>query len=483
MAEIELRPERFPDGDPWPAVCARCSEPAELRVPVPAAFNKGPAELAVPVCERHLGHWETFRSRNRIVLVVVLLFLAGGPFLLWHLLAPQPGGPAPPVVDRVMTVAGWTGAGAVLLILPLAAWVGTGPVRVVAGDGDRLILKGVASKFARLFAERERLASALPELAPEARLDVQPYRPDGVCPWPGTVQLLLCPPALGAGLGALLGLAARYLAGVAHNWPREDWRYLGLIAAVCAAYAAVAAVPLLRSPSALRLRVGGVLLLLVLAMVGCAGVLRWFAAVPFPVLLGLVLYCPALLVLLVVTWYLVRLNRVRHTVAAGVAGFLAPAALVGAALLVTGGWDGRDNLLPVIGLLAALGTAVVAGAAAREPFCTLCDSWMGKRPLGALGRPCAEVKPLLSAGEVIRLAGEPVLPEARAGDVELSMYFCPNCRESGRVVLELTDLFKTPKGATQRRTAGRWVYPGIALVVVEKMFPPPVPAPQIPPEE
>jgi hypothetical protein len=480
MAEIELRPERFRDADPWPAVCARCSQPTELRVPVPRAFNKGPAELPVPVCERHLDHWEQFRRRNRTALVLALLFLAGCPFVLWHLLAAAPGGPVLPVVDRVLKVAGWTGVGAVLFILPLAAWVGAGPVRVVAGDGDRLVLKGVASEFARLLAERERLAGALPELDPQARLDVQPYRPDGVCPWPGTLRLLLCPAALGAGLGALLALAARYLAGVAQNWPREDWRYLGLIAAVCAGYAGAAAVLLWRLAAALRPRLLVALLLVVLGVVGCAGVVRWFAALSLPVLLNLVLYGPALLILLVVTFLLVRVNRVRHSVAAGLAGFLGPAALAGTALLVNGGWNGRENGLLVVGLLAALGTAAVAGAAAREPFCTLCDTWMEKRPLGALGRPCAEVKPLLGAGEVIRLAGEPVLPEAKAGDVELSVYFCPNCRESGRVVLELTDVFKNSKGATQRRTAGRWVYPGITLGVVEKMFPPPVPAPPEP---
>jgi hypothetical protein len=429
--------------------------------------------MAVPVCNRHREHWQTFRTANRIALGLMLMFLAGLSLLLWYVLEPEPGRPNQTGLERVVTVVWLTALGALIPGIVLIAWVGRRPVRVVADTDGRLVLAGVAPAFARLWWERQRQAHALPSPDPHARFDVQPYRPDGVCPWPGTLYLLVWPLALGTVLGAVLGLAWEGLAALVQDWPRHDPRYLVLIALVCLGYVLAAAAPFPRSRAALRSRLVVLLLVPVLLVTGCAGLLRWFGVASFPTLLDLVLYGPALLFLLVLIYPLVRRNRVRRFAVAGLAGLLGPAALGGTALLLTDRWNDRHNALLYLCPLACLLTGWVGALTAREPFCTRCEQWMLKRPLGALRRPCVEVKAIVSQGEIARLAGEPVLPRAAAGDVALSLYFCEQCRESGRVVLELVDVTRGAKGGTSRRTVGRWVYPGTALGVVDQLFPPP----------
>src|SRR5262249_19329732 len=86
-----------------------------------------------------------------------------------------------------------------------------------------------------------------------------------------------------------------------------------------------------------------------------------------------------------------------------------------------------------------------------------------------------EVQPALAAGSIISLAGlTPSEAEAAIGDVEVKVHSCANCRERGNVVVELFECRATGKGKTPNLIRiGRWSYPGTALLVIDKMFPPP----------
>src|SRR5262249_33555152 len=77
---------------------------------------------------------------------------------------------------------------------------------------------------------------------------------------------------------------------------------------------------------------------------------------------------------------------------------------------------------------------------------------------------CMEV---LQRGEIVRLATASVHETPDAGDVELTAFRCPLCKEKGELVLQATTVINK----NQRGSLGRLVYPPTAWPILEELFP------------
>jgi hypothetical protein len=404
-------------------------------------------------------------------MVLVLGFLIAFPVILWLVWGPAEGGRRA-VEDRVIEIVILDVLVTLGLGFLLALWLGRAPTRISASTSTTFTVDGVAPEFARLWSEQERRAAAPAEPVP--RFEATPYRPDGKTTYPAALRVLAGPTLLGAVFGLVLSFAARDLTEFTQGWARDDGRFVLVMGAIAAAYSVVLLA--LARPSRWMLPPLALLLAVVtLLIAGCAGVLAWFS-VDLSRLTPLLLHGPALLLLLFVTYRLVKVYSVREPIVAGLGGLLGPVALAGVALplLMPHDLSRHFDTVAFLSLCFAIANALAAVQQAGQPFCTRCDTWLGSRKLGVLRRSCQEVEPLVASGEVLRLSGVPIVEQEQPGDVALTLYSCPNCRDSGRLVLLLHEHVRSKSG---RRQVGRWVYPGAALPALDEVFPPPADQP------
>jgi hypothetical protein len=149
--------------------------------------------------------------------------------------------------------------------------------------------------------------------------------------------------------------------------------------------------------------------------------------------------------------------------------------LTGIVYLIAGTEPGPHNVVYYLGPIVALAAGMMNRETARAPYCSECEQWLVSRRIGALPRSVAEVQSVLQTGLVISLVGvKPYDDKAAIGDVEVTVYSCPQCREQGTVVLELHNCVgggRSGKVPTLVKV-GHWHYPGPALLAIESMFPP-----------
>ena len=466
MAELRLSREQVTDPEAWPPVCAACGEPASGREPVPDRCAKGEQGLRVPVCERHAGMWDRHRRATRLAVLILLALVVLLPLALWQWLGPGPD------LEKISGVVVLTNLAAVVVGVALLAWAAP-CVRVTGTTPGQITLGGVSQKFVRAWEKATARRAELPATIDTARFEVRPYEPPRETPRPLILRAFLLLLGLAGVTGTAVAAAGVWLGQATAGWPADDPRFLPLIAAVLLAYAALGLWAGRITPRRVVCVAVGVL---VLILTGCAGLAGLIGIFSFRSGLTLALVIPALLVMTVATLWLIRVYRLRHVPAAAAAGALGPLAVAAVAVAAAGSFQDPQKMLAPLGVGFAVVGGSVAANRARRPGCAECDEWMEARELGTLRRPRAAVEPVVAGGEIVRLAGEELLPAKEPpehGDVELTLHSCPHCRQAGPLVLELTEVVVREKNQTTRRRVGRWSYPAAAWPVVDELFPPP----------
>jgi hypothetical protein len=353
-----------------------------------------------------------------------------------------------------------------LIILPLAIYL-RGPIHVLETSTHWITLGGVSGDFVSAWKARAlNMDRALAARADVPRFEVFPFRPDGVCPWPGTLYFLLGMTLGGILAGLGIGWSANELADLTRGWGQNDVRYVYVLAGLLFLQGLLffaVLVPLRRLHLAVAVFVIPVALIVAL--------LAWAASFLGYRLSGTTAFClyavPVFLGFVLINRQ-VQLRKVRSGAVAGSAGTTALASCLLGMWLTTHGtapyW--RE---------AALSYLFAGGIAfwfcwrqARQPFCTPCDCWMERTVLGSLSHSSEHCMEVLKRGEIVRLATATVHETGDAGDVELSVYRCPVCGGRGELVLQAAAVINKKK---QRSSLGSLVYPPMAWPILEELFP------------
>lgn len=105
---------------------------------------------------------------------------------------------------------------------------------------------------------------------------------------------------------------------------------------------------------------------------------------------------------------------------------------------------------------------------AYEPFCAHCTNWKREQKLGTLRSPSRDVLGVLKRGALSELADH--LPSREGGNVILTAFVCPRCREEAPFELRVVSRIQTSKGRTKIEELISLTYPGAALPVLEKLW-------------
>jgi hypothetical protein len=276
---------------------------------------------------------------------------------------------------------------------------------------------------------------------------------------------------LGVGFGTAGPVVGVELAG----WPPNGWRYFGLAVAALVGLTA----PAFGAQMLFWFRLGWLILVALTVLAVLAVLVARLFGMPFRTAFGVAV---TLMPLLYLGWFAVvrpvRDDRIRAPRVAALAGALGPWAAAGVAYLLAGMADGPHRLVYLLGPVVGAVVAVLAARQAGLPYCDQCRAWLDERRIGAFARSRPEMEALLRDGALVQLAAEPVHVKAEKGEVELRAFSCPDCGPRGPVVLELHEC-QPSKNTTVLVRVGRWVYPGAAVAVLERLFPPPAddPAP------
>jgi hypothetical protein len=441
-------------------------------VPVPKKYAKGVDGLTVPLCPTHADDWTVVRFRSTVGSFLILAGMAMIAAVVWEV---QPLVAAPKNQTRESRILA-TGLIGLFSAFPIGAfmlWWAKTPIRVLDHRGRLATIAGVCGKFAKA-AKEAAIPAALPIISEDVRFEVSRYAPARSTP-PEVLGKLSAVTILAAGiLGGMVGVAGREVGTITAGWQPNDWRYFGFLVAVAAAYL----VPQFGLRAVFASRFGALGVAAITGLVaGVALISRAFGFTLSRSFAGVFCLGPLLYFAVAVAGRYVWRWRVRNPVAAMAAGACGPLTLAGIAYLIAGTDPGPHRSMPMLAAIAAVVGGMWNLKVANTPYCFSCDGWLADRRIGAFPRPRAEMELVISEGEVVSLAGvEPYAATASIGDVELHVHSCPACRENGSVVLELFDC--TPGGKSKKQPVqvrvGRWLYPGAALVVIEKLFPPPV---------
>lgn len=469
MAQFDITIERLSSEEAWPDCCARCGNAGTALVPVPARYAKKTDGFSVPLCPKHETDWTSVRFRTRIGALLLLLCVPVTLSLAWAL-QPHVARPHEQNDAARYSFAIAFGLFALMPIGGLLVWWAKVPIRVIGVAGRIVTVAGVCRTFKRAMAPKDE--PAIPAVSEEARFDVQPYAPNPVVPMNRAANALAILFVLAAILGSAIGIGGVEIEQQAAGWDKNDWRYIPMTIGVVLAFVLPVLSPrLLFSRFAFVIAIFLSLLVLIgLGVARIAGSMKVGFSIAYTV--------TALILIQFLAQRLIWRWKLRSTVIAVAAG--AGSALTFTAfVLMLGGLSPGPHLAaygfgPVFAIVAAL----LSRAAATAPFCSECDDWLTERRIGALPKSLAEVQPLIAGRQVIALANvKPYEKSASIGDVELKVFTCERCRESGSVVLELFDCIKGGKNGKQPIVTriGRWLYPGAALPVLEAMYPPPQP--------
>jgi hypothetical protein len=470
MALLERDVRKLADETPWPDRCARCTAGGTSLVPVPAKFAAKVDGLSVPLCPAHADDWAVVRRRSALGAFVILAGMAVVAATVWEV-QPRVAAPANQNANSRFMATLMLGLVSAFPFGAWGLWWAKTPIRVQQTQGRLVTLAGVSGAFAKL-VEKFDEPIPLPALPDEVRFEVTWYRPSGGTPAGVVTRFLVISALAGAVLGAVLGFAGRGFGRLAAGWQPNEWAYFGLTLLVSVAYL----LPQFGFRFALSTRFGSIGLAAAVGVIALLALLgRAFGAVTFEQSFSVVFCAGAsLLLILTVTGRYAWRWRVRTAFWAVVGGAGGPLLIVLVAHLIAGQDPGPHRQAAEIGVMAALAGGGWNLFVARIPYCEACDLWLVDRRIGALDRPKNEVVPVLAAGRIVTLARDvPYAAQASAGDVVLHVHSCSDCREKGTVVLELFEATAGGKSKSPTNTrVGRWQYPGAALPVIEKLFPP-----------
>jgi hypothetical protein len=298
--------------------------------------------------------------------------------------------------------------------LPWAICLGY-PIHVRDASTNWITLAGVSGKFVKAWKARPPSIESSSEVP---CLDVFPYRPDGVCPWPATLFLFLAAVLGGLIAGLAIGGGGLQLATFTQGWDNNDVRYLGVLGILLFFQGVLfwvmlvswrrlyVVVPILMLPAA-------VLLVLLAWGVSFLGIIKLSSATTT------CLYFLPLILLMLLVYRQTVVQKIRSPLVAGIAGavglFLA---LLGLWLSTQGSDFFRRNRDMAIFYLGA--PARHANRFARIATRGCCEERSAAsvvRPIAA-PKSCAEEK---SSGSRVNQYG-------RARTPEMSSWPCTNAR-------------------------------------------------------
>jgi hypothetical protein len=479
MAQLPVDVSRLNQPEAWPDCCVKCGATGTRLIPVAPKYMKKIEGCALPCCPKHENVWEVAAKRNAFGIFLVLCVMAITGAAVWFLHPIVAPGAQPD--SRFVATFGLTLLSAIVSGLLLAIWVGS-MVRVDRIEGRYAYLAGVCKKFVEA-ATITTAPAPLHEVREEFAFRVGVYKPRWLCP-PNSAGLLFGSSLIfGLLFGVLIGYCSGFILEATEAWERNSWKFVGLAFALSLfMYVGILGGSLLNAAGKALLVVGGIAIAVLIAAAKLVGPSAYsifaicYALAPLPFfLLRLVLS-------------IVKDGRIRHPGIAGLCALLGPLLYAGAAYAASGfSLTGPHTYAFVIGPIAAFVFTWAAIEQAAMPYCDVCEAWLESRRLGSLPRPVTAVRPILEDGKILSLVGETTYPEkASMGDVELRMYHCAACLNKGTLVLELQEC--KPAGKNKSPTlfkVGAWQYPGVALDVVNKIFPPAAdePAPNPPREE
>lgn len=470
MAQFDISTERLADASVWPDCCARCSAAGTTLVPLSKKAAKGIPGVGIPFCDKHQDDVVVRSRRNRIGMAVVLLGMTATAVLTW-VLHPYLGGQhAGNDASRVLSTVLFGIGSAFPFGIAMILWAKT-PVRVVTIVGRIATVSGVCAKFREAMVNTVS-RSELPDAPEEATFDVTLYRPNQTTPLDTGGLLFGAAVVAGALMGTLVAVAGRQLAPDVLGIDRYGWWYVLACAGPVAAVGWVMFGPsLLFRPIPI-----GMSVIVGFLFAGIVAIIKLFGFSPYLWFAAVYSFAPLVALQTLVIYPIIWNGRVRHGVLAGACGAVAPLLYVGAVYSIAGSQSGPQSAALILGPIAVL---VMAGAnynTAHTPYCGWCDGWLTKRRIGGFALTRADVEPVVANGEIVSLAGEvPYQETAKIGDVDLTCYSCESCQDRGTVVVELFDCVKGGKNGTvpTLKRVDRYLYPGPALVVLNRMFPPP----------
>jgi hypothetical protein len=465
MAQFDIEADALSRPDGWPDCCARCGADGTAFDPLPAKYTKGIPGARLPFCRRHSNDYADVARRTRIGGLLTLLAMPVVAAIMW-ILPRQPGADDTSRLI-VATVSGLFSALPVGLLMLL--WTKT-PIRVHAVVGRFATVVAVCRKF-RDAVIKSFVPEQLPDAPDDVTFDVTKYRPTPSTPADTGGLLFGSALVAGALLGALAGMLGKSLAPDALGWDRGSWWYVPAAAAAAFVFGWVC----FGSAALFRLPGVGLGVFCATAFATMTTVAKLFGFSPYLWFATAYAVAPLAVLQALVLYPIIWRGKVRHGLLAGASGVVGPLAYTGAVYLSAGTASGPQSAALILGPVAML---VLGGAnheTARSPFCELCSGWLTKRRIGAFGRSRAVMEPAIAGGEIVSLAREvPYQKQAEIGDTELVCYACDDCRAKGTVVLELHDCVKGGKHGTTPtlKLVDRYLYPGPALLVVNRLFPP-----------
>lgn len=469
MAQADIQADRGSDPDYWPDCCARCAASGCKLRDVPPRYAKQLPGLVVPLCRDHFDDWSDVARRTKIGAALIVVGIAVVAATVWEVQPQFAPNNNLNDLSRITATIVLSFLSAIPLGLLIALWTKT-PIRITETQGRLATLAGVSSVFAFLFKQRPQ--PALPEISESLRFDVSVYHPRPIGD-PIVVQRFLLACLFVAGLlGVAVGFGATEIGAATQGWDKDDWRYPFLGGLVALAYV----LPFVGIQKLFTKF--GLFVIVIVVGVSVLGVLAFrLFGTPQRVAFGILFsVCPFLLFEFAVVLRVIQRWRVRSIPVVVIGGSGGALVITGLIYLIARMEDGPHQAAYIIGP----GLAIIFGSVNRyiagAPFCTVCEGWLIHRRIGGLPRSVEEIRPILDSGEIVALTGiEPYKTTTTIGDVDLTVYWCEECREKGTVVVELSDCQKGGKnGKTPTLVrAGRWQYPGLALPVIDEMFPPP----------
>jgi hypothetical protein len=470
MAQFDISTDRLTDANVWPDCCARCGASGTTLVALSKRAAKNLPGVQIPFCEKHRDDIAIRARRHRIGVAVVLLGMPATAIVTW-VLHPFIGGQfAGNDNARLMSAVLFCVGSAFPLGILALFWAKT-PVRVVTIIGRIATVGGVGANFREAMLNTVS-RSSLPDAPEEVTFDVTVYRPNQTTPLDTGGLLFGAAVVAGALLGALTAVAGLRLAPDALGIDRYSWWYV----LACAGPIAVVGWVMFGPSSLFRPIPIFMSILVGFLFSGIVAIIKLLTFSPYLWFAAVYSFAPLVALQTLVLYPIIWSGRVRHGVLAGACGAVAPLLYAGAVYVVAGMQSGPQSAALLLGPIAALILAGTSYATATTPYCGWCDGWLTKRRIGAFALTRADVEPAVAGGEIVSLAGEkPYSESTKIGDVELTCYSCDSCADKGTVVVELFDCVKGGKNGTtpNLKRVDRYLYPGPALLVLNRMFPPP----------
>ena len=127
-------------------------------------------------------------------------------------------------------------------------------------------------------------------------------------------------------------------------------------------------------------------------------------------------------------------------------------------------------------MIVTIMTLILVKEQTAEPYCTTCNIWKQKRPLGSFVAEPSRAKIALESGAIAQL--QQINPSAivpLSAGLAVTMAHCPQCDGQGEMDIRIDLLSTNDKGKPVRKQIAQVTYPPEAKVQLEALFAAPEP--------